>query len=381
MFRFFKAYRRLNIFLFVFGICPFLQCKKTQRFISKLKYLIYIYLTTLSYFILVGYLSFTRTPPLTASLTSMVRILKFCRSIGNTYALFFVINFLLFYRKSHANFFNQLYQFDRTYNKQVKPSIKYTIINRIYWIEILTFSSYMIIIFFTEVEFNENMRNWRNILFWGFEVAEQIVYAFVVFHMKNCANNLTTRFQQMIGLLNKIATEDTKSFKIDTHCWQLENVAQMLDILFKARNNLQCAFGSVLLVIFIYNLFGVALSSYIMIDANIYESNQRTRKHLYYITIKYFAFELPLILKDFYFTVYFHFLGNTVCNLHLKYHLFFQIFERILKSMRQKNYEINELNGNELNEEVYSRRMLFKLCFITKSNINFLFTFSNQFKI
>lgn len=311
---FFKAYRRLNIFLLIFGICPFLQCKRTQRFISKFKHLVFIYCTTLSYFLFVGYLSFYRTPPLTASLTSMVRILKLCRSVGNTYALFFVINFLLIHRQSHANFFNKLCQFDRTYNQQVKPAIKYTVINRMFWIEIILFASYLCLIFFTEVEFNENMRNWRNILFWSCEVAEQIVYGFVVFHMKNCACNLTTRFRQIDGLLNKIVTNDSKlnSDKLDTHCWQLEKVAQMLDILYKARNNLQRAFGAALLVIFVYNLFAVALSSYIMIDANVYESNQQTSKHLCYITIKYFGFELPLILKDFYFTAYFHFLGNTV---------------------------------------------------------------------
>lgn len=127
--------------------------------------------------------------------------------------------------------------------------------------------------------------------------------------MKNCACNLLTRFHQINHLLIKLASNDPKlsSNKMETKRWQLEKVAHMLSVFSIARDCLQQAFGSAFLVIFIYNLFAVALSSYIMINAN-----QRVLNNLYYITLKYFGFELPLILKDFYFTAYFHQIGNTV---------------------------------------------------------------------
>lgn len=317
---FFKAYRRLNIVLLIFAICPFLQSKRTHRFACRNKYLAFVCTTTITYFAFVAYLSYYRIPPLTQSLTSMVRILKLCRIVGNAYALFFVIIFLLVHRHPHANFFNKLYQFDCIYSKLVKPSINYSVINRMFWIEMIVFTIYLCLVFLAEVKFNDNMRDLRQMLFWSCEVIEQIVYALCVFHMKNCACNLNTRFHQINFLLIKISSnespDETKmSSKMETKSWQLEKMATMLDILFKARDNLQQAFGSALLVIFIYNLFAVALSSYIMINANVYESSQRLIYHLYYITFKFFGFELPLILKDFYFTAYFHQIGNTVMRI------------------------------------------------------------------
>lgn len=313
MLSFFKAYRRINILLLIFAICPFLQSKHTQRFMCRNKYLAFVCTTTITYFAFVAYLSYYRIPPLTESLTSMVRILKLCRIVGNAYALFFVIIFLLVHRRPHANFFNKLYQFDRIYSKLVKPSIKYSVINRMFWIEMIVFTAYLCMVFLTEIKFNEHMTDLHQMLFWSCEVIEQIVYALCVFHMKNCACNLNTRFHQINYLLNKLSSDELEATnKMRTKSWQLEKVATMLDILFKARDNLQQAFGSALLVIFIYNLFAVALSSYIMINANVYESSQRLIYHLYYITFKFFGFELPLILKDFYFTAYFHQIGNTV---------------------------------------------------------------------
>lgn len=313
MSNFYKAYRRLNVCLLILGICPFLQSKRTQRFVCHQKYLIFICSTTITYFTFVAYLSFYRIPTLMAKLTTMIHILKLCRTVGNAYALSVVIIFLLIHRKAHANFFNKLYQFDRAYSKLVKPSIKYTVINRMFWIEMIVFGFYLCIIFVAEVKFNENMKIYRNMLFWSCEVGEQMVYAFVVFHMKNCACNLIIRFVQINILLTKVTIPNASNKSIVTECcWQLEKVAHLLDLLLEARDNLQRAFGSALVMIFVYNLFAVALSSYIMINANVYESSQQTFRHLYYITIKYFGFELPLILKDFYFTAYFHLLGNTV---------------------------------------------------------------------
>lgn len=317
---FYKAYRRLNIILLIFGICPFLQSKRTQRFVCRRKYLVFVCSTTIAYFTLVAYLSFCHIPIIMANLSSMIRLLKICRSVGNAYTLFFVITFLLINRQAHANFFNKLYQFDCVYSKLVKPSIKYTIINRIFWFEMVAFAIYLCIVFITEVKFNEKMKMWLSFAFWSCEVGEQMVYGFIVFHMKNCACNLIIRLRQINALLHMLtkmtasSNECNKSNSTEC-CWQLEKVAHMLDILCKARESMQFAFGSALVMIFVYNLFAVALATYIMVNANVYETGQRTLRHLFYITIKYYGFELPLILKDFYFTAYFHFLGNSVRRL------------------------------------------------------------------
>lgn len=187
MSNFYHAYRRLNMFLLCLGICPFLQSKRTQRFVCHQKYLIFVCSTTIAYFTLVVYLSFYRIPDLMANLSSMVRILKLCRTVGNAYALFFVIIFLLIDRQAHANFFNKLYQFDRAYSKLVQPSIKYTRINRMFWIEMFVFGLYLCIVFLTEVRFNDNMNRYRNVLFWMCEVGEQMVFAYLYIYTDICS--------------------------------------------------------------------------------------------------------------------------------------------------------------------------------------------------
>lgn len=311
MMKFFLAYRRLNLFLLIFSVCPFLQCEQTQRFVCRRKYFVFVCATTSTYFIYVLYLSSFPLPHSVESVIDMVHVLKFCRTMGNAYAIFFVVILLTIERRAHANFFNRLYQFDRIYNKLVEPSMKYTAINRMFWIESIAFTAYACFIFFLQVNSNERLSNWHNILFWGCEIGEQCVYAFAVFHMKNCACNLTLRLRKMNRLLVKLATNNDNGEFLSTGYWQLEQVAHMLDILLKARDNLQNAFGSALILMFTYNLFAVALSSYIVINANFYENSPKDQ-HVQYNLAKYFGFELPLILKDFYCTSYYHFLGNTV---------------------------------------------------------------------
>lgn len=310
----FKAlYRRNSLSL----LSSFLQWKQIRRFICRHKYVAFIIAATIVYFGYVLYLSIYRLPPLKTRTRSMIQILEFGRSMTNACTVFLLIVFLMCDRKSYAQFSRKLHQFDRTYNKLIKPSIKYAAINRSFWIEIATFSVYMCVILGLEIKFNATATNWRDILFWSCEVGEQGVYAFVVFHMKNCACKLITRFRQVNRLLrktnnsNKNPSCERNLFRI-AEDWQLERVAHMLDILLKARDHLQEAVGSTMLLMFTYNLFAVALSSYIMVSSNVYEQNDVFVRHFYHITIKYLCFELPLILRDFYFTIYFHLLGNMV---------------------------------------------------------------------
>lgn len=323
----FKAFYRLKSFSL---LSPLLQWKQIRYFLCRHKYVVFIIAATIVYFGYVLYLSIYRLPPLKTRARSMIQILEFGRSMANACTVFLLIVFLMIDRKAYAKFRCKLHQFDCTYNQLVEPSIKHAAINRPFWIEIATFSVYMCIILGMEIKFNETTKDWRDILFWSCEVGEQGVYAYVVFHMKNCACKLITRFRQVNRLLKKITTSnkiesyDRKLFR-KSEDWQLEKAAHMLDILFKARDHLQEAVGSTMLLMFTYNLFAVALSSYIMVSSNVYERNNVFVRHFYHITIKYLCFELPLILRDFYFTIYFHHLGNMVSH-----SLLFNLFKIIL---------------------------------------------------
>lgn len=326
MSNFFQAYRKLNIFLLIFCICPFLQSKRTARFVCRRKYLLLVCVITLIYHTFVTLLSFYHFPPILASIarkTTIIKVLKFCHAVGNVYTLLFVTSLLTVRRKSHANFFNKLYHFDRTYNRNINPPINYAAMNRKYWTEITVSAVYMTIVFITEVQFNEKLGDVVNLGFWSCEVGSQIGHFFVVLHLKNCACNLIVRFRRITYLL-KTLHEPSKIMMInkcsiarsEIICQRFEHITHMYDILFMARDHLEKAFGSALLLLFVYNMFTVALSTYIMINASVYEGrNEHTYRHLLYIIIKYFLFELPLTIKDFYFTTYFHFLANQVKNI------------------------------------------------------------------
>lgn len=325
---FFQSYRDLNWFLLIFCICPFLQCKRTQRFLCKRKYVWFVYATTIFYSIFIIFLSSFGIPLSTQSATEFVKILKLGRTVGNAYAIFFVIIMLLIKRQAHANYFNQLCRFDRIYNQVIEPSIKYAVINRMFWIEVIAFTVYLwCFVFILQIKFNVQRIRWNYIVFWMCEMGQQCVYVYAVLHMKNCAWNLIVRFRKIQILLGKFSAINVIDFSAEY--WQLEQIANMLDILLKARDNLQSAFGSALILIFTYNLFVVALSSYIMINANVYGNDKEHQQTLYYVFYKYFCFELPLILKDFYCALYFHFLGNTVRISSLFFNFFLEQLESI----------------------------------------------------
>lgn len=231
---FYQAYRRLNVFLLCCSICPFLQNKQTNRFVCRRKYLLLVCATTVIYFGFVTWLSAYRLPKLALRLTSMVRILKFYRTIGNVSILLLLIILVLLRRNAHAGFFNKLYHFDYTYNKLIKPPMQYATINRSFWIEITLFSIYMACVFTIEVNFNENMKNIFNLIFWSCELGEQIVFAFVVFHIKNCVCNLLTRIERTNRLLETLGKNSINESG-ETMCQRFEYITHLYDILFKAR--------------------------------------------------------------------------------------------------------------------------------------------------
>lgn len=316
MFDFIDVYRRLNIFLLICCVCPFLQSKKSRRFECHRKYLLYACIVLLIHSSFITYLSIYRIKSLMRSI-SLVRVLKLGRTCGNAYALFFVISQLLLCRHSHATFFNKLFHFDTTYNKLVKPSIRYQKINRLFWIEITVFSIYLIICYIIEIVFNENMKNWRYWSFWTCEISEQIGYSVIVFHMKNSVHNLIFRYRRINYLLKTMLRKSSLNNVLMSDkkfCQQFEYIAHMYDLLSKARDSLQEAFASALLFIYTYNMFAVALSTYIVINAIVHEAKQRDQYHFQHTTAKFFGYELPLIAKDFYLTASFHFLGNMVIN-------------------------------------------------------------------
>lgn len=313
---FFRAYRNLNIFLLIFRVCPFLQNPKTLRFECKRRYVAYMGLVSWTYFGYVLFLSSHRLPDLLGSNLTMTRILKLARAIGNAYASLLLIILCTWNRKEHAEFFDVLLMFDMRFSAQITPPISYKRINRAFWIEIGAFSMYLSIVFVTEAIFNEKLIDIKNLLFWSCEISEQIGYTFVLCHMKNCVTNLLVRFERTHKLLHTLFNlGDTMSAlrqKALHRCERFEYISGLYDILFKAQGRLQCAFGTVLVFLTTYALFTNILCLYIVLNTNFYEAIKHDERHRYYITIKYFMFEIPLAVRDVYLAIYFNDIGNQV---------------------------------------------------------------------
>lgn len=307
MTHFFGAYRRLNIFLFVCGICPFLQNKQTNRFVCRRKYLFIYCVSIVVYFEFIVYMIFDRLPRFASNLSTMVRVLKFYRSIFSVSVLWVLIVLLLIRRRSHAGFFNKICHFDGTYNALIEPSIQYSNVNRMFWFENVIFVVYMLLVYFIELKYNEGLKNRFDCLYWTWEVFEHIACAVIIFHMKNCVNNLMMRIHRTNCLWKKFDRKSQPSNDIEK---RIEYITHLYDILFVARDHLQRAFGSILILIFVYNMFAIALSAYTLINTFVHPP--KWNFNFYYATVKFFGFELLLGAKDLYLTTYFHRLGNMV---------------------------------------------------------------------
>lgn len=319
---FFRAYRKLNIFLFLFSVCPFLQNRKTTRFECKRRYVIYSVLMALTYFGLVIFFTTLRLPDLLVNLQSMTRVLKLVRAVCNAYASLFLIFLCTMNRRPHADFFEVLLKFDRRFSSRFSSPISYKNINRAFWIEFGAFSVYLIVLFWVEVNVNEKMKRLINMMFWSCEITEQIIYTLIICHMKNCVTNLLVRFERMHKLLRSLvrrgdsraATEGMQRQIEMERSEHFECISELYDILFKAQRRLQYAFGTVLVFLAIYALFTNILSLYIVLNTNFYDTVRREERHRLYITIKYFVFELPLSVRDVYMVTYFNDIGNQVSN-------------------------------------------------------------------
>lgn len=323
---FYRAYRNLNIILFIFSVCPFLQNPRTLRFECKRRYLVYMCAVSLTYFGYVIFLSSRRLPEFLGNISSMTKVLKLVRAIGNAYASLFLIFVCTLNRKPHAEFFDVLLTFDRRFSERISPPISYKRINRAFWIEFTLFSLYLIILFVVEAMFNEKLQLLMNLLFWSCEITEQIVYTLVICHMKNCVTNLLVRFERMHKLLRSLfrQTHTTTTTMTDTisnsqreilRCERFEYIVGLYDVLFKAKRRLQYAFGIVLVFLAIFALFTNILSLYIVLNTNFYQITKHEERHRMYITIKYFVFELPLVVRDVYMATYFNDIGNQVSTL------------------------------------------------------------------
>lgn len=321
---FYRAYRKLNIFLFIFSVCPFLQNPKTLRFESKARYVIFMCGLSLSYFTYVIFLSAHRLPSLLDNLSTMTRVLKLVRALGNAYASIFLVILCTLSRKPHAEFFDVLHTFDIRFSARIKAPISYKHINRAFWIEFNLFSVYLVFLFILEAMFNEKMQQLANMLFWSCEISEQIIYTLVICHMKNCVTNLLVRFERTHKLLRSLLRRSDATMPM---AWKrsqqqqqyhrserLECIIGFYDILLKAQRRLQYAFGTVLVFLAIYALFTCILSLYIVLNTNFIEKVKSEERHRVYITVKYFVFELPLVARDVYMATYFNDMGNQVSS-------------------------------------------------------------------
>lgn len=320
---FFKAYRRLNLFLMIACICPFLQCKQTNRFICQTKYLRNICITIIVYLAFVSYLTSLEMPSFTKSALNLYNILEFSHVIGNNYFLFSTLTCLLIKRHAHAEFFNRLNQFDRTFKKFIEPPIKYKHINRTFWIELMVYGVYVFVkpcfkyTFETEVYPGYGVLIKLNLAF------EQVAYGIVLFHIKNCAHNLIVRFRKINLLLHKILAKQKQGNNATKYpmanLFQLEQTALMFIILLKAQQSLQTAFGPIFVLIFTYNLFSIAFTAYPFLSSEThYSEGTSTLLKILDIMIM-----IPYFFKDFYCMINYHILGNMVSNTFFGFYSFF----------------------------------------------------------
>lgn len=327
---FFHAYRRLNLFLIFLGICPFLQCKRTNRFICHPKYIQIICIIAVIYLALVIYLNSNEVSRLFRTEPNIYNILKALHFFATSYLMFFLMFAMLRKRQSHADYFNHLYQFDSIYDKFIEPSIKYKRMNRMFWIEVVGFGAYILgkayLQYVTEVYLFDS----DSVIFRVNSYAEQFVYGVILFYLKNCAHNLIVRFRKINSLLYKFLTNIKQRNAIalaNCQLEKLEKIAFMLNILLKAHQSLQIAFGAAFVLLFTYNLFAMAFNSYQIFDPNnggdgdgngdggddddSDDSDDRNP----YIGAMFFVLTVPSICIFFDSMLRYHVLGNSVSNM------------------------------------------------------------------
>lgn len=331
---FFRAYRRLNFCLLIACISPFLQCKRTNRFVCRIKYLRIICLNILVYLAFVLCLSSLEMPTVSKSAPTLFNILEVSHIVGNNYFLFFILACLLFKRRAHAQFFNHLNQFDRTYNKFIEPPIKYKNINRAFWIESFVYGVYIFVKPVFKYTFAMQVFPGYSMLIRMNLSVEQFFYGIALFHLKNCAHNLIVRLRKINSLLHKFLVKQQQQQRPPYNATQftmanlfrLKQTARMLIVLLKARQRLQTAFGPVFVLIFTFNLFSIAFTAYpyLSLDDPFPEDTPM------YLRITDIIFLIPYLIKDFYCMINYHILGNMVSSFLVFFEIEFEIFAYFL---------------------------------------------------
>lgn len=311
---FFYAYRRLNLFLMFFGICPFLQCKRTHRFVCHPKYTQIICIITIIYLAFVIYFNTSEISKLFHTEPNIYNILKSCHFFATSYLLFVLMIPMLRKRESHADYFNQLYQFDNIYDKFIEPPMKYTHMNRIFWIEVFSYGSYILGKAYLQYATKVYLFDSDSFIFRINTYFQQFVYGTILIYMKSCAQNLIVRFRKVNSLLCKFLTNmKEQNAVLNSNCQlgKLEKIAFMLNVLIKAHNNLQIAFGSTFVFIFTFYLFGMAFNSYQIFDDDNDDSND---DNPYVAGAVFCASIIPTICVFSDSMLRYHFLGNSVRN-------------------------------------------------------------------
>lgn len=320
---FFRAYRRLNLCLLIACISPFLQCKRTNRFVCRTKYIRIICIIIVVYLAFVLCWSSLEMPTVSKSPPTLFNILEFSHIVGNNYFLFFILACLLVKRRAHAEFFNLLNQFDRTYNKFIEPAIKYKNINRSFWIESFVYGVYVFLKPYFKYTFELQVFPGYSMLIRLNLSFEQFVYGIALFHLKNCAHNLIVRLRKVNTLLHKFLVKQQQQQQRQQHrqpynatqltvanLFRLEQTALMLIILLKARRSLQTAFGPVFVLIFTFNLFSIAFTAYPFLSSDEIYSEDIPM----YLRILDIIIMIPYFFKDFYCMINYHILANMVSD-------------------------------------------------------------------
>lgn len=304
------------------GICPFLQCKRTNRFICQRKYIQIIWINTVIYLAYVIYLNSYELPKLFHTDPNLRIILKFCHYFVNSYLVFLEMGFIVPKRQSHADYYNRLYEFDYIYDELIEPPMKYKNINRMFWIELFVYGVNILVKWYVQYVSQLYIFDGESFAYRINTSSEQFIFALILFYMKNCAHNLIVRFRKVNSLLYKFLTISKKCNKTSTteNCpnfqlEKLEKIATMFNILIGARNNLQITFGSAFVVIFTFNLFGIAFNAYQVFDIYLNvngETREISDKDPFYVGVVYVIIYLPLFIVFFYSMIYYHFLGNAV---------------------------------------------------------------------
>lgn len=260
-------------------------------------------------------------PSVSKSPPTLFTILEFSHIVGNNYFLFFILAGLLIKRRAHAQFFNHLNQFDRTYNKFIEPPIKYKNINRAFWIESFLYGVYIFVKPLFKYAFEMQVFRGYSMLIRMNLSFEQLVYGIALFHMKNCAHNLIVRLRKINSLLHKFLVKQQQQQRQPynanatqftmTNLFRLEQTALMLIILLKARQHLQTAFGPVFVLIFTFNLFSIAFTAYPLLSS---EDPYSEDVSMFLRTMDIIVL-IPYLIKDLYCMINYHILGNMVSSL------------------------------------------------------------------